>query len=103
MNASGKGFDLAPNSFNLIATAGKFSEAIWAEGSLWYFMQAELCPGLGLCNRTASQVKTCAQYKGCLARGLIGKPYLWSQIGFGKNLSLPAARARTIFINQLKG
>ena len=46
MKATGKGFELAPNSFELLTLDGKFKDTILAEARIWKLMQIELRSGL---------------------------------------------------------
>lgn len=46
MKATGKGFELAPNSFELLTSEGKFKNTILAEARTWNLMEITLCPGL---------------------------------------------------------
>ena len=46
MKATGKGFALAPNSFELLTSEGTFKDIILAEARTWNLLQIALCPGL---------------------------------------------------------
>lgn len=46
MKATGKGFALAPNSFELLTPEGNVKDIILAEARTWNLLQITLCPGL---------------------------------------------------------
>jgi 4'-phosphopantetheinyl transferase len=46
MKATGRGFDLAPASFEVLTHDGAFKTSVQAEGQDWHLRQVTLCPGL---------------------------------------------------------
>jgi 4'-phosphopantetheinyl transferase len=46
MKATGRGFDLAPASFEVLTQEGAFKTIVQAEGQDWHLQQVTLCPGL---------------------------------------------------------
>jgi 4'-phosphopantetheinyl transferase len=46
MKATGKGFQLLPNSFEILQPSGIFKDTVCAEGSMWHLMQTQLRPQL---------------------------------------------------------
>ncbi len=46
MKATGRGFDLAPASFEVLTQEGAFKTSVQAEGQDWHLRQVTLCPSL---------------------------------------------------------